>query len=176
MEVKKVVLMAGVLIGLLVVTRSSLSVGHNIEPYDAARDRTELEYMLTHDPYWRKNMPVDVHKVLAYQCSDPDLPQFHGNLHIFVARTQEKLIGTVAYYTLNQKGVIYLLHVEPAFRRQGYGRQLVHFVIDTLASEGIQHVIVRTGRSNQASSKLYKQLGFKPFKEDDQYRYFEKVS
>lgn len=52
---------------------------------------------------------------------------------------------------------IHSLVVLPNYFRQGLGRELVQFVLDTFDSESY---IVETGLENEPATRLYKQLGF----------------
>ncbi|MEP1095402.1 MAG: GNAT family N-acetyltransferase [Cyclobacteriaceae bacterium] len=52
---------------------------------------------------------------------------------------------------------IHSLVVHPHYFRQGLGKKLMQFVLDTFDSESY---IVETGLENEPAKKLYKQLGF----------------
>jgi ribosomal protein S18 acetylase RimI-like enzyme len=59
-------------------------------------------------------------------------------------------------------GAIYDLVVDPARRRQGIGRMLLHVALDALADLGAPRVVLSTATQNEAAQHLFASVGFRP--------------
>ena len=59
-------------------------------------------------------------------------------------------------------GVVYDLFVDPARRRQGTGRLLLHAAIRALKERGSERVVLSTAYRNEAARALFAAEGFRP--------------
>lgn len=76
---------------------------------------------------------------------------------IFILTEGKELIGSVACYG----NEIDDLFVSDHFRRKGYGRQLLIWAMDHMASSGYDEMIIHVAEWNQAAVELYLNEGFK---------------
>lgn len=76
---------------------------------------------------------------------------------IFILTEGKELIGSVACYG----NEIDDLFVSDHFRRKGYGRQLLIWAMDHMASCGYDEMIIHVAEWNQAAVELYLNEGFK---------------
>ena len=89
--------------------------------------------------------------------------------HFLVAENQQNEIVGTAWMTFD--GRRFHLHhvgVDPAWQRQGIGRELSRLCIARAQKKGIQ-VKLEVHRSNQAAISLYRQLGFEYLGDYDVY-------
>jgi ribosomal protein S18 acetylase RimI-like enzyme len=89
---------------------------------------------------------------------DPD--QF-----LFIAQTTEGLpVGLVMGGPAHEqdpmyRGEVYVLSVDDAHRRQGYGRLLVAYAAGRLAQTGLRPFLIRVLRENTPARRFYEALG-----------------
>ena len=76
---------------------------------------------------------------------------------IFILTEGKEFIGSVACYG----NEIDDLFVSDHFRRKGYGRQLLIWAMDHMASSGYDEMIIHVAEWNQAAVELYLNEGFK---------------
>jgi len=73
--------------------------------------------------------------------------------------------GTLVGYTLLAlvagEGEILNLAVDPALRRRGIGRHLLHAALDLLRAAGTTSVFLEVRQSNRAAIQLYAKAGFR---------------
>ncbi|HEY7118405.1 MAG TPA: GNAT family N-acetyltransferase [Tepidisphaeraceae bacterium] len=76
------------------------------------------------------------------------------------------LIGTVEreipIYTLKEYGFIHDLWVEPDYRNEGLGTQIVMAAIERFRQIGVPQVRLDTAAPNDAARKLFQGCGFRP--------------
>jgi ribosomal protein S18 acetylase RimI-like enzyme len=82
-----------------------------------------------------------------------------GRLVGFLVGTVEKEIGI---YRLGEFGFIHDLWVEPEYRHEGYGRQMVMLAIERFGEIGVGQVRLDTAWKNEAARKLFESCGFRP--------------
>ena len=70
----------------------------------------------------------------------------------------EELAGVISYKRDGQTLDIYRMMVHPAHFRQGIGRALLQFIEHV--EQGIEQIIVSTGRDNAPARRLYLAAGF----------------
>lgn len=58
-------------------------------------------------------------------------------------------------------GVIYDILVDPAYRRQGIGMQLLEAMIDVLKSRNTKQVVLSTADRNEDAQRLFERAGFR---------------
>lgn len=82
-------------------------------------------------------------------------------LSLWVVATEgEKLAGYVGSQTVLGEADMMNLAVDPAFRRQGIGRELVNTLINCLKEKGAYCLTLEVRASNVQAISLYDQLGF----------------
>jgi ribosomal protein S18 acetylase RimI-like enzyme len=77
-----------------------------------------------------------------------------------VAEKEGKVIGTVLATHDGRKGWINRLAVEPAYRRQGLGKQLVKRAEEELEKKGLPMFAALIEENNLASINLFGELGY----------------
>ena len=71
-----------------------------------------------------------------------------------------KLMGVVIVTNDTRKGWINRLAIDPAYRRQGYGEQLVHAAEEALHEAGLHLMAAFIEEGNDASLALFEKLGY----------------
>lgn len=85
---------------------------------------------------------------------------------IFVARTDYEIIGMVnVLFTISTAmgGFVVLLEdviVHPEFRRQGYGSQLVDYVVDFARRKDFKRITLLTDKISDESQRFFARMGF----------------
>lgn len=88
---------------------------------------------------------------------------------MFGAFDDERLIGITGFNRMARKrdshrGELVQVYVEPDYRGQNLGENLLRYVLDyAFALDGIEQVQLSVIASNQTAIKLYEKLGFKGF-------------
>ena len=76
------------------------------------------------------------------------------------------LVGTVEreipIYRLNEYGFIHDVWVEPEYRHEGIGRQMVMLAIERFREIGVTQVRLDTAAKNDAARALFARCGFRP--------------
>ena len=83
-----------------------------------------------------------------------------GDGLLFVALSQERVIGTVMAGYDGHRGWIYSVAVAPEHRRKGVGSRLVKFAERALAQKGCMKVNLQIMESNESVVAFYEKLGF----------------
>ncbi len=86
--------------------------------------------------------------------------QFAGGQIAFGLEEDGRLIGVVIVTNDTRKGWINRLAIEPAYRRQGYGEQLVQAAEDALRETGMHLIAAFIEEGNEASLALFEKLGY----------------
>ena len=85
---------------------------------------------------------------------------------IFVVRTDYEVIGMVnCLFTISTAmgGFVMLLEdvfIHPEFRRQGYGSQLVEYVVDYARKKEFKRITLLTDKGSDGSQQFFQSLGF----------------
>jgi len=147
----------------------------NILVFDDTRDTQDIIDIFTRDRYWLLNSPdYSVEFMLKYRAATQDI-KYLGKLNINVMRSDDSLIGFVAYYMKKPtKGFLLFLAINPPFRGKGYSSQLVNHALSQLKKMGAHTVNLVTRTDNIRAQKLYARLGFYEEKRDDGYVYYSK--
>ena len=76
------------------------------------------------------------------------------------------LIGTVEreipIYRLEEYGFIHDIWVEPTYRNEGIGRQMVMLAIERFRAIGVKQIRLDTAAPNEIARGLFKSCGFRP--------------
>ncbi len=78
----------------------------------------------------------------------------------FVARLEDEVVGTVLCGTDWRRGYLYHLAVNPRFRRQGIGRELVERVFASLKERDIHKCHIMVFGTNQLGLKFWRETGW----------------
>jgi len=87
----------------------------------------------------------------------------------FIARNDEKIIGTIMAGSDGRRGHIYHLTVKPEHRGKGIGRKLLERAEEGLRKEGIRKVFLVAFKDNEAGNGFWEATGYKT-REDLNYR------
>lgn len=85
----------------------------------------------------------------------------HNPGNSFVAVSDGKIVGTSLCGNDGRRGYLYHLAVDPQYRRQGLGRQLVQASLDALKAAGIQKCHILVYRSNEGGKTFWQNSGWK---------------
>jgi ribosomal protein S18 acetylase RimI-like enzyme len=77
-----------------------------------------------------------------------------------VAENEGRIIGTVLATHDGRKGWINRLAVEPAYRRQGLGKQLIKRAEEELEKKGLEMFAALIEENNLASINLFTEVGY----------------
>jgi len=152
----------------------------NIYDFDYARDAKEILDIFDKDWYWLvahftpEEYSADfMLKNRTYE-QNPANPANFGKLVIKVAREGNRLAGFTAYFKRRfYEGFVLYLAVARDFRRKGYGKKLMKYAINDLFNQGCSVIRLLT-RTDNVARKLYEKLGFKLYKEEPGFVYYEK--
>ena len=70
-----------------------------------------------------------------------------------------RLVGTVLGTFDGRRGYLYHVAVDPAYRRQGFGRALMTEIMDRLRARGAVKITLRVARENQSAIAFYRSVG-----------------
>lgn len=79
---------------------------------------------------------------------------------VIVHRSQEKIIGYIIIWNINEEAQISNFAIHPDFRRLGIGETVMREVLVHFRKAGMKHMILEVRPSNLAASSLYENLGF----------------
>ncbi len=79
---------------------------------------------------------------------------------IFIAESEEELIGACMVGYDGHRGWLYAVAVDPAYRRKGIGEKLVKYAMHSLRQLGCIKVNLQIRSTNTEVAAFYKSLGF----------------
>lgn len=92
------------------------------------------------------------------------------NAYTLIAADKTQILGTISGHIyqrpavkLNCVGVIYSLWVEPSYRCQGIGQQLLDAIENTLTIQGAQSFQVGWDQSNTRAGQWWQQRGYQTY-------------
>lgn len=145
--------------------------------YNIQRDKKFILSLFDKDWYWlsgysREDVDTDV--FLERQLPPP-AQESVSKLVIKVMYVDKQPVGFVAHYMKSpQEGIILFLDVAPTFRRRHYGHALVEAALEDLRKKGAHVVRIITRPQNIPAQNLYRREGFKEYKRNIEYVFFEK--
>ncbi len=86
---------------------------------------------------------------------------------IFVVRTDYEILGMVnVLFTISTAmgGFVILMEdviVHPEFRRQGYGAQLVEYVVDFAKRKDFKRITLLTNKADEESQRFFERMSFR---------------
>jgi ribosomal protein S18 acetylase RimI-like enzyme len=101
---------------------------------------------------WLAARAEDLHSVFLVAERQP------GRLVGFLIGTIE---ATIPIYRLRQIGYIHDVWIEPGYRNQGLGRQLIMLAIEKFRQLGMKQVRLETAPANEAARAMFRSCGFR---------------
>ena len=80
--------------------------------------------------------------------------------HLYVLRDSDTIVGYGGFKMALDTAEIYNIVVHEAYRRKGYGKQIVAYLIDRAVELGAREIFLEVGEKNQAAIALYTECGF----------------
>ncbi|MGA2090038.1 MAG: ribosomal protein S18-alanine N-acetyltransferase [Endomicrobiales bacterium] len=80
--------------------------------------------------------------------------------HFFVVINDDMLVGYGGYWLVSDEASIVNLAVHPAYRKQGFGRKILLFLMDDAQTRGARAVFLEVRKGNVAAQCLYTSCGF----------------
>lgn len=122
------------------------------------------------EPYTIEKMkPIHLSAVLAIEKKSFPQPwslslfmsEFSNRLATYlVLRIKRKIIGYIGYWNLFEEAHITTFAIHPDFRRQGFGKKLIQYVLNSILNQGCHEVFLEVRISNFPAQNLYRSLGF----------------
>ncbi len=82
------------------------------------------------------------------------------NTATLIAAERDRVVAFAIMYFGDEHAHLSLLAVQPSHQRQGLGRRLMAWMMDTIAVAGIATVHLELRTSNYAARRFYRALGF----------------
>jgi len=83
-----------------------------------------------------------------------------GNFYVFGLKEKNKLIAFISVSTAIDSADIEDILVCKNFRRQGIGKRLIDFTLETLKEKGIREIFIEVREGNEQAKQLYFKCGF----------------
>lgn len=77
-----------------------------------------------------------------------------------VAKIDERLVGYVGMWIIQDEAHIVNLAVHPDYRRQGIGQKLLSTLLDEARKRGVKRFTLEVRASNTIAQRFYKKFGF----------------
>lgn len=126
----------------------------------------------------------DQYRIFYHKASDvPAAEQFlterieNGDSKIFVAETEERLVGFVHLYPLfsstrmKRYWLLNDLFVNESYRGKGFSKELIEQAKEMAQSTDACGILLETGKSNDIGNKLYPSCGFELYDEVNFYEW-----
>lgn len=163
MNFKQIPFLTFLLSTLFVNTQYAMADDRIID-FEASRDAQSITILIKED--WHKlfafqdfNQPI-VNKML-YRNRPGDFTQQDKQLHIKVLYDNTSLAGFITYYLASKTiAFIELLVIDKRFRSRGYGKELIEYVAQEVATCGAKELDLYVFASNPRAIEIYQHLGF----------------
>lgn len=166
----------------LILTASSLLVYYHysniskdgIHDFNPTRDTKDMMDIFHKNWYWLlasdDSSPAFMLKHRTWDTN----PAHFGKMRIKVLRENDKVVGFTTYYMETaERGRLLFLVVDESARGKGYGTTLAKLAMKELFTMGAEYVALWTRVSNIRAQRIYRELGFKEKREENEYLYFE---
>ncbi len=80
---------------------------------------------------------------------------------MLILEENQQVIGYISYRVVDQTAEILNLVIDKPYHRQGYGYQLLTYVMDQLKEKAVKTLILEVRASNMNAQYLYYKCGFK---------------
>lgn len=165
---------------LFVLESQSITGKHVISHLEAQYDFTEYSMRLDH----RKYVPMSSNRLKYLNPSEEDLKRLiHTSMKIFqdsyedaqgvimnvfqsVTRDQylgilnDEIIGMGSSSRDGDEVSIFGFGITTEFRSKGYGRDLLHLIVEHLTQSGIREIVIEVDSNNKHAFNLYEKFGF----------------
>ena len=84
----------------------------------------------------------------------------HDNYRCWVMRLKYEIIGFGIINVPSIECHIMNLAIKTIYRQQGYGKQLLHYMLDDIRNTQVQYAILEVRQTNHQAIKLYKSFDF----------------
>ena len=74
---------------------------------------------------------------------------------------RELVAGFAVVATVLDESTLLNICIRPAFQKQGYGRELLRYLLDHAEANGIDKFFLEVRASNQVAIRLYESMGFR---------------
>jgi ribosomal protein S18 acetylase RimI-like enzyme len=101
---------------------------------------------------------------------DEEQSYYYDNGAVFIKKENE-YIGYGQIIIVDNIPVIVNVGILKAYRGNGYGEALMHYLINYLYNQGFSEVKLRVSASNSVAINLYKRMGFSIIKETHRWEY-----
>jgi ribosomal protein S18 acetylase RimI-like enzyme len=88
----------------------------------------------------------------------------------YIAILNEQPIGLGGVYLEDGEVSLFGLGISPNFQGKGFGKELLHLIIEELKHQGIQNITLEVDSNNQTAFQLYRKYGFEIQAAFDYYR------
>ena len=95
---------------------------------------------------------------------------YDTNYSILIARLNNMAIGKAHIHWQNNAALFSDIAILPAFQGQGFGSELLAFLIETSLKEGFNRQVLDVETQNAHALKIYQQYGFKSY---DSHEYWQ---
>lgn len=79
----------------------------------------------------------------------------------FVYELNKMIVAYIGFRAIDSNADMMNFAVDPNYQGQGYGDQILSYVLDLLIKKGVKTFALEVRRSNQRARKLYEKYGFK---------------
>jgi len=103
--------------------------------------------------------------------------------HFYVAKVNDEIAGYAGFWHITEEANIVNIAVKKAYRRQGIGKNLLEYLIESAKQKKISDMYLEVRLKNTTAQELYKKYGFevcftrkKYYNDDDGLIMYKKIS
>jgi ribosomal protein S18 acetylase RimI-like enzyme len=133
---------------------------------------------------FRKAVPLDLDKLVSasmriFEDSFDDARIFIENCFAARSRQQylallnDEIVGMVSANEEGDEATIFGFGILPELRSKGYGKELLHLIIESLRQDGKTQITLEVNSENDRAFELYKKSGFRV---EAAYEYYRKMT
>lgn len=78
----------------------------------------------------------------------------------FVYELNKMIIGYIGFRAIDKNAEMMNFAIDPDYQGQGYGDQILVYVLDFLQNQGVNTFVLEVRRSNERARALYEKYGF----------------
>jgi mycothiol synthase len=143
----------------LKATGRAVEINSDVEVVPFTTEREDLTHILMNT---FGDTEDEVNTMLEFNVSNP-------SRHVFVAKKQQQLVGTVTAVEEGNTLWITALATDPLHQGQGIGSALLAFVQEEGSRRGSEAVMLDVEIDNEKALNVYEKAGFKPILQVDYY-------
>jgi|JFJP01.1.fsa_nt_gi [ribosomal protein S18]-alanine N-acetyltransferase len=80
--------------------------------------------------------------------------------YYFVYELNKTIVGYIGFRAIDKNAEMMNFAVDPDYQGQGYGDQILSFVLSFLQDKGVKTFVLEVRKSNERARKLYEKYGF----------------